>query len=65
MFAAGTLTMVLAVVAIARIDNDWADLAAVAVLVAVTGLLLRTILRLSQDEDDEQSGDAASPRASR
>lgn len=45
--------MVLAVVAIARIDSDWADLAGVAVLVAVAGLLLTAIGR-RLDDDDEQ-----------
>jgi hypothetical protein len=52
-FFAGTLAMVLAVVAMARIDNGWADLAAVALLVIVTGVLLAAIGRRLGDDEDE------------
>jgi hypothetical protein len=57
-FFAGTLAMVLAVVAIARIDNDWADLVAVAVLGAVTSALLLAVARRLRDDDGgENEGD--------
>jgi hypothetical protein len=48
--------MVLTVVGMARIDNGWGDLAAVAVLVIVAGVLLLAIgRRLSDEDDDEQA----------
>jgi hypothetical protein len=55
-FFLGTLVMVLTVVGMARIDNGWGDLAAVAVLVIVAGVLLLAIgRRLSDEDDDEQA----------
>jgi hypothetical protein len=52
-FFFAVLAMVGAVVAMAEIDNDWADLAAVAFLVVVAVLLLVAIGRLMGDEDEE------------
>jgi hypothetical protein len=43
--------MVAAVVAIARIDSDWADLVAIALLVAVLGLLMRGLRRRLDEEE--------------
>ena len=53
-FVAGTLAMVLAIVAMARINSDWADFGAVAFLVLVAGLLLLAIARRLGDEDDDE-----------
>jgi hypothetical protein len=53
-FVAATLAMVGAVVAIAAIDSDWADLVAIAILVAVLALLLHGLMRrIDEDEPDE------------
>jgi len=52
-FVAGTLAMVLAIVAMARIDSDWADFGAVAFLVVVAGVLLVAIGRRLGDEDED------------
>ena len=52
LFFAGTVVMVLAVVAMAHLDNDWADAGAVLVLVAIAGLLLLAIGRQMTDEND-------------
>ena len=52
-FFIAVLAMVAAVVAMAEIDRDWADLAAVAVLVVVAVVLLMAIGRLiGNDEED-------------
>jgi hypothetical protein len=53
-FFVGTLAMVLAVVAMARIDKGWADLAAVAFLVVIAGALLLAIGRRLGDEDEDE-----------
>jgi hypothetical protein len=52
MFVAGTLTVVGAVVALGRIDDDWADVGAVALVVAVLALLMVAIARELGDDDD-------------
>jgi hypothetical protein len=53
-FFVGTLVMVLAIVAMARIDNAWADVGAVAVLATVAGVLVFAIGRTLGDEDENQ-----------
>jgi hypothetical protein len=58
-FVVGTLAMVVAIVAMARIDNGWGDAAAVVFLVIVAGVLLLAIVRrLSDGADDDEDGQA-------
>jgi hypothetical protein len=52
-FFVAVVAMVGAVVAMAEIDDDWADLAAIAFLVLVAVLLLVAIGRLMSGDDDE------------
>jgi hypothetical protein len=53
MFVAGTLTVIGAVVAIGRIDSDWADLGAVALVLAVLAVLMITIAGQLGDDDND------------
>jgi hypothetical protein len=53
LFFLGTIVMVLAIVAMARIDDDWADVGAVVLLVIVAGLLLLAVARRAGDDDDD------------
>ena len=52
-FAFAVLAMVAAVVAMAEIDSGWADLAAVAALVLIAGVLLVAIGRMIGDDEDD------------
>ena len=52
MFAAGTLTVIGAVVAIARIDSDWADAGAIALVLAVLAMLMAAIAAELHDDAD-------------
>jgi hypothetical protein len=52
MFVVGTLTVIGAVVAIGRIDGDWADVGAVALILAILALLMVTIARQLGDRLD-------------
>jgi membrane protein YdbS with pleckstrin-like domain len=53
-FFIAVLAMVAAVVAMAKIDRGWADLAAVAFLVVVAVLLLLAIGRLIGNDEEDQ-----------
>ena len=52
MFVAGTLTVIGAVVAIGRIDSDWADVGAIALVLAVLAMLIAVIAAALGDDDD-------------
>jgi hypothetical protein len=52
MFVAGSLTVVGAVVAIGRINDDWVDVGAIALVIGILALLMLAIARLLGDEDD-------------
>jgi uncharacterized membrane protein YfcA len=56
---AGTVGMVAAVAVVGRTDNEWADVAAVALLLVTLAVGRRAILRLLQDDEaapDEKRG---------
>jgi hypothetical protein len=66
-FFAATVTMVAAIVAIGRIDSDWADLVAIALVLVAVGLLMAAIQRLLRDHErgsPERSGEASDQRLS-
>jgi hypothetical protein len=52
MFVAGSLTVVGAVVAIGRIDDAWADVGAITLVIGILALLMIAIARQLGDEDD-------------
>jgi hypothetical protein len=62
-FFAATLVIVAAVIAMARIDNDAADFAAIALVVVTLGLLMREISR--QLAEDEPGSSADGPEEDR
>jgi hypothetical protein len=56
-FFVATLAMVGAVVGIAAIDSDWADLGAIVILIAVLAFLLSELMRRLDDDEPGPPGD--------